>query len=246
MSDAARMQARIDYLKRVRPKDPEIARLQKRMGSAGGTPSTGGPATIESVESFLGRMLDQLGPMDLSGAPRLLNEGDITRTRQEAQDALFNENTQFLERNRQRDLAEVKQELANRGIPFNPTATFDPNTKDLYGRTIGAVNEGFRADQQRALDQARIGADQRISTLVDTNRKQYDQFVDRATREMESKLSSTGAGTSILNQLMQKYGIDKSAAESALTRASNERIARQRAAGSGGGGGGGGGFEIIA
>lgn len=256
-----RQETRLEYLKRVDPKSPEIKELQKKLAGspAAGAPGAGAPATDEpfdqeSIEKFLDGILDGFKPLDLSGAPKLLGDGDLEKLRQENQDALYAEDARFLDRNRARDLEEKKQELADRGISYNPEAEFDPNSKDLYGRTIGAVNENYSKEQQAALARARTGADQRLGVQSAANIAARNSFADNAAKSYYGQLDAINSGNSLLQTMMNKYGIDQETAQRILDRKSNERLTKMgiRARGGGGSGGGGGGssdstggFEII-
>lgn len=226
-------------------------------GQSGAGAGAGGDANPNTkfdeagLNAFLDAALDGLGALDLSGAPKLLSDGDLERLRTENRDALYAEETKYLDRNRARSLEETKQEMAMRGIAYNPAEAFDPNSKDLYGRSIGAIEESYKADQQSALNRATTQADARMGVQVAANKAQRDSFADNAVKGYYSKLDTLNAGGSLLNTIMQKYGIDQATAQQILDRKSNERIAKAglRARGGGGSGGGGGqppgGFEIV-
>jgi hypothetical protein len=250
----AKRETRLQYLKRVDPKNPEIKKLERQTGGGASIPGgEGKPAFDEAaVNQFLENALNGLGSLDLSGAPKLLSDGDTAAQRQATQDALYAEDTKFLDRNRARSLEEAKQEMANRGIPYDPAAAQDPNTQNLYGRTIGAIEEGYKGDQASALNRARTGADQRMATEVGSNIAARNSFADHAAQAWHSKVDALNTGNSLLQTMMQKYGIDQATAQSILDRKSNERLVKMgiRAKGSGGGGNNSGGddsagFEII-
>lgn len=256
MADA-RQAARLAWLKKNRPNDPQIKVLQKALG--GSTPSTGGPATTEnkpadmgSIESFLGGIFDNFKMPDYSGAPKILTAGDLEAQRAAEEDLIYKKETQYNDRNRLRDLEETKQELANRGISYNPAAANDPNTSNLYGKTVGSVEEKYSAADQSARDAARLGSTNLMANKAAVNKTAYDSFIDTATKSFTSQLDAANAGNSVLNTLMSKYGLDKQEAQSILDRKSQERIAKmqidasnRRSGGGGGGSSEGGGFQII-
>jgi hypothetical protein len=269
-SNLAREQARLKYLQRVDPKSPEIKKLQKSIAIGGTLPkgkdgnvvpstttTTTGTATTppqfnrQAVDDFIANSLNGLGELDLSGAPQIMTAADLEKFRQENQDALYNEETKYLDRNRQRNLEEVKQEMANRGIPYNPAAAQDANTQDLYGRTVGAVDESYRTQQQSALDRARTGADARMTTQAGVNKAAYDQFVNSAVSGYESKVKNIGVGNDLLNSLITESGMSKEEILAKLKMKSDERIANAQIAasnrnkGGGGGSSSSGGFEIA-
>jgi hypothetical protein len=207
---------------------------------------TKGPS--QSIDEFLDAALDGLGTLDLSGAPALLSEGDVKAQHQAAKDALYAEETKYLDRNRLRQVEEAKQDMAMRGIPYNPAEAFDPNSKDLYGRTMGAIEENYSAESASALNRAETGADDRMLKQTSANIASRNSFADNAVKGFYSKIDSLNAGGSLLQTMMQKYGIDQETAQRILDRKSNERIAKAGLRARGGGGDGGGstaGFEIV-
>ena len=261
----SRQETRLDYLKRVDPKSPEIKELENKISAAnsavgaatgpdapGAPPKPNEPFNRQSVDQFLDGILDNFKPLDLSGAPKIMTAADLDAYRQQNQDALYNEETKYLDRNRARDMEETKQELANRGIPYDPAAAQDPNTQNLYGKTMGAINENYTTQQQSALDRARTGADQRMQTQAGVNKAASDQFVNSAVEGYNSQLNAVNAGGSLLDRLITEYGMTREEAQRELDRKSAVKIAKIQSAarnsGGGGGGGGGGesgGFEIL-
>jgi hypothetical protein len=86
--------------------------------------------------------------------------------RKAAYDAEFANRTKYLDRNQSRDLEQTKQELAERGIPYDPAAEYDPNTKNLYGKTVGAVREDYKSQYTDAANQATILGNQAYATTA--------------------------------------------------------------------------------
>lgn len=248
MADTTRQAARLAYLKKNRPKDPEIKKLQKAVGGTPttGTPTKGGPVNMENVESFLGGIFDNFKMPDYSGAPQILSAGDLEKSRLEEENIIYGQETKYNDRNRARDLEERKQELANRGIVYDPA-----NPESGYSKQVGAVTEQYNEADQMARDKARLGSTNLMATKAATNKTAYDSFIDTATKSFTSQLDAANAGGNILNTLMSKYGIDKEEAQAILNRKSSERIAKMqidasnRRSGGGGGSGSGAGFEII-
>jgi hypothetical protein len=238
-----RQAARLAWLKKNRPNDPEIKRLEQSMAAGGGAPGQGGEGYGRgSVDSFLDGVLDNFKQLDLSGAPKVLSADDLEASRQMDQDALYREETQYLDRNRARDLEETKQELANRGIPFDPAAAQNPNTGNLYGRTVGAVNENYQAQQQSALDRARTGSYERMATAAGVNKTAYDAFTDSALKGYQSQLDELNTGNALVETLMREFGLTEDAAIARLKIKTDAKLAREqikaaeRVSGSSGGG----------
>lgn len=212
-----------------------------------GTKGLGDTAT--TIDNFLEGLFTNLKPLDLSGAPKVLTAQDLAAQRQQTQDSLYNEDTKYLERNRTRDLEASKQELANRGIPYSPDQAFDPNSQDLYGRTIGKINEGYQGQQQSALDRARSGADARMASEAAVNQSARNSFVDSATKSYQSQLDAATTGGSVLQELMTKYGIDAATAQAKIDArikkyaVDHQKTGPGRVGGSSGDAGGG--FEVV-
>ena len=228
---------------------------QKEGRSGALTPIDTNPGTKygrESVDAFLDNIFDNFKPLDLSGAPKIMGAGDLEQFRQENQDALYNEETKYLDRDRMRSLEEAKQEMANRGIPYDPAAAADPNTNNLYGRTIGSIDESFMDQKRQALDRARKAADERMATQAGVNKTAYDAFMNSAVSQYQSQLDAANTGNQLINTLVNEHGLTREEAMQRLKIKSDEKIARMVAANKGGGSGGsgssssgGGGFEIV-
>lgn len=244
----ARQQTRLDWLLKNRPNDPEVKKLQGKKAAAGrapgdqppgatppgGTPPPGEPtvpgsgATGESLDAFLANIFENFKPWDDSGAPKVYTAAELDAMRAETQDSLYREETKYLERDRARALEESKQELANRGIPYDPAAAQDPNSKSLYGRTIGGIEENFRTQDQSARDRARAGADARLETVAGVNRSAHDAWVNAATAGYNSQLDALNAGGNLLNTLITKYGMTREEAQRELDRQLQRKIEKEK------------------
>jgi hypothetical protein len=193
--------------------------------------------SISAAESYLNELEGKLSPVDLSGAPKLLSDGDIKAERQSVYDSNYQLQTQGVEDQRAHDLEAQKQELANRGIAYNPgTDPNDPsNVNNVYARSINSVNQRFDTRESNAAAAANAAADSSLSTFVGANKTQNDQYLDTARTKYQTELDQLAGGAGALNVLMTKYGIDEATAQKILDRRSNERIARinnQRTGGS--------------
>jgi len=276
-----RQEARLAYLKKHKPNDPEIAkweRIKKQGGSKpapkdnpappppGGGPDVppGGDPNLKkdgtedpgtkgvgetgtTIDNFLNGLFENLGPLDLSGAPKILSTEDLSTARNQVWDSIYRQNTKDLDRQKALRMEETKQELAQRGIPI------DFGDNNLYGRAIGDIDRDFDARDQAARDSANLQADQSLATLTGINNTNRDAFVKSAQAEYQSKLDAASTGGSVLNVMMQKYNIDRETAQKILDRKLAEKIAKMedktkraaiQKAGSGGGGGGGG-FNVV-
>jgi len=184
---------------------------------------------------------------DLATAAASTFNGDVSR--QKAEEATYGTLTKYYDRDMQRELEAQKQEMANRGIPYDPAAANDPNTQNLYGKTIGAVQQKYQGMKDDASKQAILAGNQAYATDAQAR----DSFL---TAAMQGATSFGGSWTPYQNTIdstlgdkaadliklsaesyMAKYGIDKDAylKEKAIAASKSNS----------GGGGSGGGFEIT-
>lgn len=124
--------------------------------------------------------------IDLSGAPKVLTEGDLTDTYQKDYDARFANATQFNDRNQARDLEDTRQELAHRGIPFDP-AQNDPNNPSGYAKAISGVKEHYDALNRTAMNDATAYAHGDVAQQVDSSVKGYNAWLAGQTAGDSSK-----------------------------------------------------------
>lgn len=161
-----------------------------------------------------------------------------TDGRAKAQDAAYGYITKTYQRDKARELEDAKQELANRGIPL------DPSPNSLYGKAISSIEEKYQGLDDQAKSQALTAGNQYYSTDVNAvstlgstvagqtpNFTQYQGGTSTLAPNMQAALQS------IAGFNMQKYQTDKE------YKARMDQIAVQRLAASKSGSGGGGGDE---
>lgn len=190
---------------------------------------------------------------DLATAAAQTFNGDVSRQR--AEEATYNTLTRYMDRDKAREVEAAQQEMADRGIPYNPAAAYDPNTDDLYGKTLGTINQRYDALRSDASQQAILSGNQAYQTDASAR----DSFINAALAganqfqgswtPYQNQIDATQADTQMdilklsADQYMTKYGIDQD------TYIKKKALAQQnQKAPSGGGGGGGGspaGFEIV-
>ena len=179
---------------------------------------------------------------DLATAAASTFNGAADRTR--AEEATYNTLTKYYDRDQAREMEAQKQELAQRGIPYDPAAAQDPNSKNLYGRTIGGISEKYRGLKDTASQQAIISGNQAYAT----DSAARDSFINAVTNgagvfdgSFAPFQGTSGQDTRDLIALssdafIKKYGIDKDAY--------TKKLAINKPSGGGGGGQASGGFEI--
>lgn len=207
--------------------------LDTRESSQGGEDvgTTGLGDTAVTIDNYIEQLFKDMKPLDLSGAPKILTDNDLQATRQQAYQGIYDNETKNLERRKALELEQQKQELANRGIPYNPN-----NEESLYGRTIAGIQDRYDKLYQDASVSANAAADERLKTLSNVNTQAYSAFLEGATADFKSRLDAASTSGSVLKDLMNKYGISEEAAQRALDRKMQEKVARINASRSTGSG----------
>lgn len=200
-------------------------------------------------------IIDELGGTsakfkNLAEAAASTFNGDVSRAK--AEESTYGTLTKYYDRDMDREMEAQKQELADRGIPYDPAAAQDVNSNNLYGRTIGGISQKYRGLKDDASRQAVIAGNQAYATDAAAR----DSFINAATQgattfggswtPYSNTIDSSMAGkTADILKLsaeayMAKYGIDQD------TYIKEKAIAASnKSSGGGGGGGGSGGFEIT-
>lgn len=183
-------------------------------GSTGGGALTPAP-TSPTDPSATSLPNDSLGGFNQTGgafqdptgifnqAPKIPGAADLAGDINKVRDA----NYQYLSRdfgtNKAQEIEAAKQDLANRGIPF------DPNPNSLYGRTMKQLEQKYGDLDMQARQQAIIGGDQTFSTQVGAAKTANDAFYQGVFGITDAELN--------------KYNIDEN------TRATLKKIAADRA-----------------
>jgi hypothetical protein len=107
---------------------------------------------------------------------------DPETDRQNAQDATYGSLTKYYDRDKARELEAQKQELAERGIPYDPAAAQDVNSKNLYGRTIGGIDQKYQGFKEEAGRQSILSGNQAYATTASAR----DSFLTAATGSANS------------------------------------------------------------
>lgn len=187
-----------------------------------------------AADSYVNGLIGQLQPLDLSGAPKVLSADDLAGQRGSVYQSLYGTSSQNDAEQKAKDLASTQQNLAERGIPFD--AASDPtNPNNLYGNTIKDINTQYDQKDQQEKNAANAGADSSLSTYVNVNLAAHSAFTSDAEAKVGSQLDQLSGAGSILNTLMQKYGIDAQTAQGILSSNTSKYIANQNNKTSGGG-----------
>lgn len=164
---------------------------------------TDGAAAAAAKGKFEGALSGMSTTLDLNGQPKILQSGDYKANWDQNQKALYDLNTQHLDRNQGRDLEAQKQELANRGIVYNPG-----DSTSGYGKAIGSINEDYAGQRQTALNNSIAGADSRMATEAGVQSAAGREFLNSAQAKFDSGIrgvASVGAGVSALQGNFQPY-----------------------------------------
>lgn len=159
--------------------------------TAGGASQAFTNAALSGVQGYQ--------PVNLSGAP--IVSGGTPQDRQRAEEAAYNVLTRFTDRDRSRELEEAKQELANRGIPYNPNEAYNPNTKNLFGKTIGAINQKYDLDKEQAALRAAGAGNEFMLANTQASNTANQAFVNSALGQNTANLQ----GINTLGQMGQSF-----------------------------------------
>lgn len=197
---------------------------------------------------------------DLATAAASSFNGAADRASAEA--ATYGTLTKYYDRDKARDLENSKQELAQRGIPYSPDTVYDENTKDLYGKTLGAINQRYQGLKDTASQQAVLSGNQAYATTSSAR----DSFLNAAANGAttfggnfgpysNSTTTDTSAQTEDAIKLSSaeyatKYGVDISKAIADKADATSRYAINNKGAGGGGSGSSGGssgdsGFNLV-
>lgn len=220
----AKKAARLKYLLKYRPNDPQVAVLKKMQAASGGTVKgqdigeKGLGDTGVTVDDFLEGVFKNFQPLDLSGAPKVLAGDDFNTQRQSIQDAIYNESTKYLDADKQKDLDRAKQEASDRGVPI------DDRDNSAYMKLINPINRQYSADKQSALNSAIITADSRMKSMSDVNTNQFNAFMTSALAKYNSQLDAAAKAADVMSVLVNKYGMSRDAAQKAIDSARNKKL----------------------
>jgi hypothetical protein len=175
--------------RRIIERDPATGAVSTRIES--GALATGAQGLLSGAISNFGAN----GNIDLSGAPRILETGDVRDQAQKVGDANYSYITRNVERNKRRELEAAKQELAERGIPIDYA-----NPDSMWNKATGAINQRYDDIDQAASNQAIMGRDASMGALISGQSTARNAFVSGATTVAEnaranlnSSLAASGA-----------------------------------------------------
>lgn len=209
------------------------------------------PATGKVTVKTTGGKADEFAKKAIDAAAGGAN---FEENRKKAQQATYDTLTRYYDRDQAREMTDAKQELAERGIPYDPAAAQDANTNNLYGKTVGGIGQKYQGLKDNAAQQAVISGNQTFATdsnaqtgFINTAANAATQFAPKFQPYVGQNTDTSAQAQDLLTlssaAYLQKYGIDK---DEATKRAA---IAKSGAGGSGGGGsssgGGAAGFEIV-
>lgn len=167
---------------------------------------TPGQLASQSQQAFLGALgnfqqqgplnftqdinaLRESGGLNLTGAPQILQTGDVRKESEAAADANYKYITKTYAAQKQQEIEAAKQELANRGIPI------DPNPNSLYGRTLQQINQRYQDLDDQAKNQAITQSNQTLGALLGGQSLAHSAFLNSAVAKDTSNLNNFNALT---------------------------------------------------
>lgn len=232
MADA-RIQARIDFLKKNRPNDPEIAQLQSKLGAAPGAPAPAPPIDQRANQyasdlAVNGGVTQPFNPT-LDARP---GSGDLIADRQRQEQDLQG----YLGRDLDSEYAKAKQmmeqDLYNRGQPI------DPNNQG-YKDSLKLLDDNFSRQKADIRAQAlQFGGQEMDRTFGQGEQRRANQLNEQTTA-YNTNLGGVSALSDI--DLAYKQLAQQKQAQKQNYRLGQGQLGLQRQAlakrGSGGGGG---------
>lgn len=122
-------------------------------------------------------------------AAAALTTYDPEADRRGATDAAYGTLTKYYDRDKAREMEDQKQELANRGIPYDPAAAQDPNSKNLYGRTIGGIDQKYQGLKDDASQKAILAGNEAYGVTSSAR----DNFIKAMTAGSQAYGADYGA-----------------------------------------------------
>lgn len=161
---------------------------------AGGAFGGSMDAFLKSLQGF-----SQNGPLDLSGAPQILQTGDVRQESERAADANYNYITKNYGKQKAQEMESAKQELANRGIPMDP----DPNS--LYGKTLREIDNKYQEMDDQAKNQGITKSNETLGALIGGQGIARDSFVSGAMAKHGSDLGDVTTFGGMANQFAPNF-----------------------------------------
>ena len=146
-----------------------------------------------------------------NAAPKIPSAEDLIGEIGKVRDANYAYLSRDFARNKQQEITDTEQDLADRGIPF------DPSPNSLYGKTMAQLQTRYGDMDSQARQQSIIGGDNSFSTLVGAGKTANDAFYQGIFGLTDAELT--------------KYGIDKDVAVKLKQIQAAKEAARQRGSG---------------
>lgn len=191
-----------------------------------------GQTTVHQEAGAIGKGIQSAFKQGLQGY-----NADIQSNANNARDANYSYQTRNLGAQKTQEMQDTKQELADRGIPYDPG-----DTKGLYGRTLQGVEQKYQGLYDQANNQAitqgnetlgaQVGAQNSIIGTLGGAAGAFAQNVNpyQSVQSNQAGLTSQTIGQ-VSGAAQGKYGIDKNyAAQMGQIGAQKEIAAANRAA----------------
>lgn len=130
--------------------------------------------------------------LDLSSQPKILQSGDVRNEIGSVRDANYKYLTRNLAAAKKQEREELEQELAQRGIPFEPD---NPNSK--WSRTMKALDDKYQTLDDQANMQAIASGDASLQALVGAQSTAADSFVNSAKTSYDANSATAKDAASL-------------------------------------------------
>ena len=158
------------------------------------TPTTGTPAALNegdisgnTKQSFVaGYNGNPIGDISLTGAPQIYGAQDLQGDANAARAGAYSYITQDYATQKQQEMENAKQELAQRGIPL------DPSPDSLYGRTLSQIDKKYQGLDDQAKNQAYGLGNDTMQTQSTVSSNAYNAFLSGAQAVSNAELQNYG------------------------------------------------------
>ena len=164
------------------------------MVTAPSTPTTGTTAALNegdisgnTKQAFLGGYNGSpIGQVNMTGAPKIYGAQDLQGDANAARAGAYNYITQDYATQKQQEMENAKQELAQRGIPL------DPSPDSLYGRTLSQIDKKYQGLDDQAKNQAYGLGNDTMQTQSSVSSNAYNAFLSGAQAVSAAELQNYG------------------------------------------------------
>ncbi len=175
----------------------QIARINRRVGMGGTGQHLAGVFQARNARKYAKGIQNPaaVGNIDLTGAPQVVGSEDLSADVDKARDAAYNYTTQYYAKDKAQELEDAKQELANRGIPMDPTEG------SLWQKSLDAVERKYQNLYDQASNLSIAQGNTILSTEAGVSKDAFTSFLQGAMAMSDAELKRYGIDQDTINKL---------------------------------------------